>query len=495
MNYIKIVLVATLLTMSFPARSEETKEILVVLSGEHTLLLKNGKTAETGFYLNELAVPLEELINAGYKPVIATPSGKRPSLDHDSDSKKYFHGDENAYRKAKKLIEGLKILSQNSQVRALSDFTDNEIDHFSAIFVPGGHAPMIDLYNNVELGKVLQRFHKLRRPTALICHGPVALLSAQVNGSDWIYHGYRMTVFSDAEERIAEQKKLGGSLAFYPEDALRDAGGLMDSGLAGVPHVVEDRELLTGQNPASDEEFARSFASKLIQTIESINPYHRLYQGYTTRLLSNKEFETKMNENFFPLFQKAKPEGLTAYRPILPSKIEGCHLPSEIALLTFEDEFIYTTYKNSQIGRKIGAAHGTVFDPSESKSLVPEPFKSHFEIDRTFDLNPAFKAYIHASSAVFIFCGLNKTITDALKQLTSVYSGAQGVDEILVTVSGDHLIEYVFDSAGHEDLERYFTRRKESLKGVFKNAEFIPLKKHRIGKPILSIGSGMDATL
>ena len=494
MNYLKTVLVATLLLQSLPARSAETKEILVVLSGEHTLLLKNGKTAETGFYLNELAVPLEELINAGYKPVITTPSGKRPSLDHDSDSNKYFHGDETAYQKAKKLIDGL-ILSKNSRIRALSDFTSKEIDHFSAVFVPGGHAPMIDLYNSVELGKVLRRFHELRRPTALICHGPVSLLSAQTDGSDWIYRGYHMTVFNDSEERKAEQKKLGGSLAFYPEDALRDAGAILESGVVGTSHVVEDRELLTGQNPASDEEFGNALLRKLTQSIESINPYHRLYQGYTTRPTSNKEFEIKMNGSFFPLFQKAKPEGLTAYRPLLPPKIEGCHLPDEIALLTFEDEFIYTIYKSSQIGKKIGAAHGAVFDPKESKSLVPEAFKSHFEVDRTFDLNPGFKDYIHAKSAVLIFCGLNQTITDTLNQLKPIYSGTQGVDEVLVTVSGDHLIEYVFNTTGNEDLEHYFSKRKETLKGIFKNAEFIPLKKHRIGKPCLSIGSGMDATL
>lgn len=90
---------------------------------------------------------------------------------------------------------------------------------FKAIFVPGGHAPMIDLAKDRDLGQILGEFHTTGRPTALICHGPMALIStlpdaegfdAALNSDDkaalpalahgFPYAGYRAAVFSKAEE-------------------------------------------------------------------------------------------------------------------------------------------------------------------------------------------------------------------------------------------------------------------------------------------------------
>jgi putative intracellular protease/amidase len=44
----------------------------------------------------------------------------------------------------------------------------------------------------------------------------------------------------------------GGEMKFYPQDALTDAGGLYSKAEEPfAPHVEIDRELITGQNPAS----------------------------------------------------------------------------------------------------------------------------------------------------------------------------------------------------------------------------------------------------
>ena len=41
-----------------------------------------------------------------------------------------------------------------------------------------GHAPLEDLKLNKDLGRILLHFHAAQRPTAIICHAPIALLSA-----------------------------------------------------------------------------------------------------------------------------------------------------------------------------------------------------------------------------------------------------------------------------------------------------------------------------
>jgi putative intracellular protease/amidase len=66
----------------------------------------------------------------------------------------------------------------------------------------------------------------------------------------WESAGYKMTVFSASEEKVIEDNILHAKLYFNMPDALRIAGA--DVSVTPIdfdPSVVEDRELITGQNP------------------------------------------------------------------------------------------------------------------------------------------------------------------------------------------------------------------------------------------------------
>ncbi|MNQ68890.1 chaperone protein HchA [compost metagenome] len=123
-------------------------------------------------------------------------------------------------------------------------------------------------------------FHNQGKTTALVCHGPIALLSTlpdsenftrkiqaakPVNArTDWIYAGYKMTVISNKEEQAAKGLLNGGEMRFYPQTALEKAGGLYNSNTANwTPYVVVDRELITGQNPASANEVGKVLLGRL----------------------------------------------------------------------------------------------------------------------------------------------------------------------------------------------------------------------------------------
>jgi len=56
---------------------------------------------------------------------------------------------------------------------------EGDLQRYAGLLIPGGHAPLIDLANNPEVGALLRHFHQAGKPTAAICHGPIALLSAQ----------------------------------------------------------------------------------------------------------------------------------------------------------------------------------------------------------------------------------------------------------------------------------------------------------------------------
>lgn len=274
----RIALAAALASTSLGASAGN---VLVVLSDSSKLDLKDGKVFATGFYLNELLQPVKLLLDAGHHVTFATPNGNAPTVDKTSIDKMYFNNDEAELQTYKDLLAQLKLnLPEQSPVISLSRVEQLGYAHFDAVYIPGGHAPMQDLLHSRPLGRLLKDFHEQGKTTALVCHGPVALLSTlpdaenftrqlqrakPVKGSaDWIYAGYKMTVISNKEEEEAKGLLNGGAMKFYPQTALEQAGGLYRSNASNwTPYVVIDRELITGQNPASANQVGKALLDRL----------------------------------------------------------------------------------------------------------------------------------------------------------------------------------------------------------------------------------------
>jgi putative intracellular protease/amidase len=198
----------------------------------------------------------------------ATPRGKAPTVDATSVDAAYFGCDAAAMADHQKLLDRLAITSPTkSPVISLKRVEQIGYDRFDAVYIPGGHAPMQDLLVSRDLGRLLTDFHTKGKITALVCHGPIALMSTLDNPGQfagqleagkatspgsWIYAGYNFTVISNVEEEQAKALLQGGEMKFYPQTALEQAGGRFSSNdKPWTAHVVTDREVITGQNPAS----------------------------------------------------------------------------------------------------------------------------------------------------------------------------------------------------------------------------------------------------
>ena len=254
--------------------------VLVVISGADHLDLRHGGSHPTGFYLNELMQPVMLLEAAGHTLTFATPDGRIPTLDKGSANARSFGGDEAALKAAQRRLDELRLLSPTgSPVISLARVEQIGVAHFDAIFVPGGHAPMQDLVRDAALGRILTAFHAARKPTAAVCHGPAALLSAipaagayadaMEHGTakarpDWIYAGYRLTVLDDRVENQVRGMFGTDEMKFFPEDALRTAGARFSEGANPLdPYIVTDRELITGANPASATGVGQALVERL----------------------------------------------------------------------------------------------------------------------------------------------------------------------------------------------------------------------------------------
>jgi putative intracellular protease/amidase len=255
-------------------------KLLVIGSNATRIEVQGGGWGPTGNYLNETVVPIMTLIDADYEVVLATPNGSKPHMDEASDSAAHFGGDQAAYSRAKSFWGNNPVMNQ---VHNLSSVIEKGLDNYAGVFVPGGQAPVVDLMQDLEAGQVFRHFHEHCKPTALLCHGPIALISAMYYArefraaliagdlpkakdwaSGWPYVGYKMTSFSATEEKWVEEKILHGEIYFNMPRALTAAGGEVITGLVDFePNVIVDRELITGQNPRSDHQIGKKLLEAL----------------------------------------------------------------------------------------------------------------------------------------------------------------------------------------------------------------------------------------
>lgn len=219
--------------------------------------------------------------------------------------------------------------------------------------------------------------------------------------------------------------------------------------------------------------------------------HHRFYQGYRLASVGPNQFEEIINVKFLPLFKQAEPYGLYSYRPALPTAMEGCALPAEIALLTFKNEQVYGRYRDTDIGKKIRDAHGLVFDFKTSSSLVPENYQKKVEYDHAYNLKKDFKDYRDSYTALLIYCQ-PKSVQNTLSQLKKSYTRKSKARNIIFSVNTDHLAEYVF---AHDEasLETVISERKKKLSSIYKNSTVLMLDKEKIGTSRVKPGQGLDA--
>ncbi|KAL4899449.1 hypothetical protein BDW74DRAFT_171497 [Aspergillus multicolor] len=245
-----------------------SKKILIVLSDANSFPLKkpDGSSSTgskvvdqpSGFFLMELAKPLSKLLDAGHEITFASPKGEEPKPDPNSESLLAFAGNFYERRRENELLERMKRENGFGTPRKLSSISDEEVKSFAGVFIPGGHAPLADLGDDKDLGRILSYFHKENKPTAAICYGPYGLLSTKAATGEFAYKGYKITCWSNVEEKVMETM-LGGEVEKV-ETALMNAGAEMVEGVGEkVGSTTLHRELLTGGNPMAAEELGDRF--------------------------------------------------------------------------------------------------------------------------------------------------------------------------------------------------------------------------------------------
>ncbi|MDQ2860723.1 MAG: type 1 glutamine amidotransferase domain-containing protein [Pseudomonadota bacterium] len=202
----------------------------------------------TGLWLEEFAVPYIALAEVGVDITVASPKGGAAPVDPKTAP------DDKAREEWGPAIAAL------ANTARLADLTEANLD---ALYIPGGHGPMVDLRHDGDLARLIGAFDRAGKIVAAICHGPAALLGATNAEGQPFVKGRRITGFTNGEETLAGLQKV---VPFCLETELRGAGGLFEHALLPAAcHIVTDRNLITGQNPASSLAMAKALVDGLAE--------------------------------------------------------------------------------------------------------------------------------------------------------------------------------------------------------------------------------------
>ena len=105
---------------------------------------------------------------------------------------------------------------------------------------------MADLAFDADVGRLLTAQLASGKPLFIVCHGPASMLATRIHGVS-PFKGYRVTGFTNKEE---EGVGLASKVTWLLETELKEKVGVnFSSGEIWKPYMVEDRNLVTGQNP------------------------------------------------------------------------------------------------------------------------------------------------------------------------------------------------------------------------------------------------------
>ncbi len=223
-------------------------KILMVLTS-HDQLGDTGK--KTGFWLEEFAAPYYVFKDAGADITLASPKGGQPPLDPKSDEP------DSQTEPTKRFKKDTDAQSALANTMKLSDVSAKDFD---AVFYPGGHGPLWDLSKDRNSIALIETMYADGKPVALVCHAPGALRRTKAPDGPPLVQGKSVTGFTNTEEAAVGLTKV---VPFLVEDSLKQNGGKYSKAEDWKPHVVNDDNLITGQNPASSEAAAKAVLEQL----------------------------------------------------------------------------------------------------------------------------------------------------------------------------------------------------------------------------------------
>lgn len=210
--------------------------------GERVLIVVSSH--ENGFWLPEVLEPYQLLAEAGFKIDIASPKGGKGAARGRLSKHQSLW------------LDRSPLKAQLQQSIPLSELNSK---NYRAIYFAGGAGPMFDLVDNADAHKVTREIYEAGGIVAADCHGPAALINVMLSNGTRLIANKEVTGKANIEEGSWARRNY----PFLLEDKLTEFAGKYSAKAKGQVHIVVDKRVVTGQNPASASPMAKALISQL----------------------------------------------------------------------------------------------------------------------------------------------------------------------------------------------------------------------------------------
>lgn len=262
-------------------------KILAVVTSCETMG-SSGK--KTGYELTELSRAYYVFTANGFEVDITSPKGGNPPVVIDDDDMGIY---DYAFLN--------DSLAQN-KIKNSIPISEVNRESYAAIYFAGGKGAMFDFPDNKSIQLILSEYYKDNKVIGAVCHGPAALVNVRLDDGSYLINKKKVCSFTNKEELflISDAKEI---FPFLLQNKLIASGADFEEGHLYLNNVIEDGNLLTGQNPWSTWTLAESMIKKLgyslverelteeEHTVNILNKYESLGYSKTKSLISKTVLE------------------------------------------------------------------------------------------------------------------------------------------------------------------------------------------------------------
>ncbi len=169
------------------------------------------------------------------------------------DPKSLDFSDENNAR----FINDKKLMASIINTKAIEDVNSED---YQAVVYAGGHGTMWDFSNNELINKLTVSIYERGGIVSAICHGPAALTDVKLSNGQYLVKGRKLAAFTNEEESNVGLTEV---VPFSLQDTLMSKGAKHIYGAAWTVNVVNDRRVITGQNPQSARKVGKEILTEL----------------------------------------------------------------------------------------------------------------------------------------------------------------------------------------------------------------------------------------
>lgn len=224
-------------------------KILIVVTSVPNYLSHN---IPTGLWLSEVTHLYDECKKNNVDINFASPKGGQTPIDPESLKPLVLD------KVTKQYQTDVPFTTLLNNTKALSEIDSNLYD---AIYLSGGHGTMYDFVGNETLNKLIKDFYESGKLVSAVCHGVCGLIDVKLSNGEYLIRDKKLTGYSWFEEIIARRKK---QVPFNLERIIKERKGLYDKAFFPLTSkVVIDKSLITGQNPFSSKEIAKTVVIQL----------------------------------------------------------------------------------------------------------------------------------------------------------------------------------------------------------------------------------------